>query len=508
MAGFGMGGSVSTSSGVGQRAESEARQKEDRYTQQAEAIPTGMGAIPGIAQATAPALGKVVQESNNLNSSDTLSKVLQEASQTGLLSETESTLIGGQIGTPEGNEKARMMLGKTLPTRRADQKAIEFIQGRVGPDIVEIKQIKEPAQRQEAINKLVQKLQLEAAESEDEATRTAIMKRVEDMFGLQSDKATRYMTFEQRMQYLNKKHELKGEYQDDQTGRMAERGETKAGQNLFTKAIGDAKKIAIESASLVNLKEQWDENNLNENGQYELVGFTPKYLSEFGNVVIDSEIKPGTPEYAERMKAKEQQATFMGFLNSYIKSLSGAAVTSQEAQRALRQFGLEDFISGIIPGDAEKINLDDLVKKASLQDNSKFAPQQVINGLNDLVGDMNTRRDLLLKANKASLTDEGLSKLKDTLGYIKVPEFGSAITYNPEDYSAINSKEIGKALKTQTGKAKSGLMNIMTEFVNPSENETTTDNQDGSPTPTQPKTLAQRRTEMAARRKAKLGEGK
>jgi len=388
MAGFGMGGSVATSSGVGQRAESEARQSEDRYKQEAEAIPTGMGAVPGIAQAAAPTLGAVVQESNNMSSSDTLGQVLQEASQTGLLSESESKLIGGQIGTPEGNEKARMMLGKTLPMRRADQKAIEFINSRMGPSIAEIKQTTDEGERQVKINKLVQDLQLQAAESEDEVTRTAIMKRVEDMFGIKGgNNGTDAFALENlRFQNRTKLNEQMGGIYEglDEAKKQSKidlRQKVYDSSDAFKKAKKEYSQVNDAGSALSSLNKEFEEY-VNDEGEYELIGFSKEYFGELAKYTKSAANKDDqTPEMRLALK---QQGQFITFLNGYMSAISGAAVTRTEAMRVLSAFGLQSYSSDLAPGEAETMSPDDFVGKLLKQNLSPMTSETVVNGLESL----------------------------------------------------------------------------------------------------------------------------
>ncbi len=467
MAGFGMGGSVSTSSGVGQRAESEARQKEDRYTQQAEAIPTGMGAIPGIAQAAAPALGKVVQESNNLNSSDTLSKVLQEASQTGLLSETESTLIGGQIGTPEGNEKARMMLGKTLPTRRADQKAIEFINSMKSDKILEIKNISDPAMRQEKINALVQDIQLEAAKSEDEATRTAIMKRVEDMFGIQggNDK-----TSELALRHKNRLAEIAAQIAgyktlDDSKFKNKEKMATEIRQagKSYEKAEKDFTKINDAGSSLTSLNTQFDEY-IDENGEYDLPGFSKEY---FGNIAQMAQ-KASTPEgeTPEFKKALKQQGQFMTFLNDYMRAMSGAAVTRTEAMRVLGAFGLQGYAADLAPGEGQEMPHDDFINKLITQKYSPMSAETVINGLQSL-GDVLREKQRRAYDTYAPMIEGSKfyqPKFQDFTDRLAIPKFKQPSSrYDGETIPNVDTSV--KATKNFLKDTKEGLIGYMQGMV-------------------------------------------
>ena len=385
---FGMGGSVSTSSGVAQRAESEARQKEDRYTQRAESIPTGMGAIPGIAQGAAPTLGQVVKEADNLGSSDTLGQVLQEASQTGLLSDTESTLIGNQLGSPEGNERASTMLRTTLPLRRADQKAIEFINSMKSDKILEIKNIQDPSLRQEKINTLVQDIQLEAAKSEDEVTRTAIMKRVKDMFGIQSGGSDAYNLAHQKHLWGMERDAARiAGYEGLDIGKDERKKDFlikhKTPHNGYTKARDTLTKTTEGTGSLKAIHKMFDEYT-DENGEYDLIGFSKEYFGDIAKLTEQAKEKNQSPEFK---KALKQQQEFMTFLTAHLKAMSGTAVTRSEAVKVLIAFGLGDYADELSPDTSPREfenATEKFVTKLFKNRYSTLTPQKIIDGLNAL----------------------------------------------------------------------------------------------------------------------------
>ena len=445
-----LGMSVGTSSGVANRAENEARQKEDRFAERAGGMQTGLSAVPGIAQGASKAIGQVVQQANNVNSTENLSQVLNEASTGGLLTPEESKLIGNQMGTPEGNSSAKQLMYNVLPSRRADQKAVEFISQYPGDRIIEIKRTQEPAKRQELVNKLVRDIQLDAAESEDEATMGAIMKRVEGMFGVKSDTTSKYLSLDDRLKLNEDKHTKdralathKGEISE---GLITNRSDESTYKDASKVAVGQAK----SSASFQNLRNNWVEKWTNEeSGTLDLIGLTPNYLSEASALAKGINAKEGTEEYKNLMIAKEQQGEFFGFLNKYIKDLSGAAVTTGEAKRMLVQFGLGDFTQGIIPSEtANSINLSEIIKRGVVENASALTPQLVLELLNALGNDINQRRGNLQETYAATIRDEKLvARLSGMFAPSEAALFPAATEYNKQDFGALQADEIARALK-------------------------------------------------------------
>lgn len=493
---------VSTGSNVASRAENEARQKEDRFSERASSIKTGLGAIPGIAQGASGAIGEVVQQANNVNSTGNLSQVLEEATTGGLLTPEETKLIGNQMGTPEGNNTAKQLMFNILPSRRADQRAVEFISNYPGDRIIEIKQTQDAGKRQQLVNNLVRDIQLDAAGSEDEATMKAIMNRVNGMFGIKGgERKSGALSLDERKdlddyQTANRLKRAKagvgiyGEKKDIQEKSAIKVKEFGSDLDLYEKATGEASKQATSASSIQNLRNNWVANWSNpQTGDIDLVGFTPKYISDMGSLTLSVNIKEGTPEYEEFQNAKIQQGEFFGFLNQYIKDLSGAAVTSSEAKRVLRQFGLEEFTEGIIPQDATtSFDINEMIKKAAVQDASKFTPDRILMALNTLGDEINNRKSKIRDTYKSAIADEEKStQLDDVFHHSNIQKFPSSTKYSADEYSAIEAEQVGKAGSSLTKKALGGVGEALNEMATglfpgknkPNPNKTASDDEWG-----------------------------
>lgn len=480
MSKFGLGlGGIQTSSSVADTQEARDYRESVTAQEDADKIQTGLGAIPGAIKDVGKTAAEVVKAGAMLNDRDTLSQVLGEAQQLKLLSDAEMQMLTTQLS--QGNtESVSNIMAKLLPGRRYDSKAVELIQAQLMPEIMDFRKAEAqlkgrvaPGEKEDGSGYSAAKAAIDEKRAKvkakieqmllenDQGTAEALKARLKDIgFDSEGGKKSSRMT---ELEYMyNRKEELErlkareaAAAREDKDKKDKAKGQRKISGKLAEESIkqgvrnlDEANEVATVLQTTVNqLAGDGTKNNpgfVDENGDLDLVGFTPKYLTTIGN--LSETTKGENMSEAERQEytmARRQQSIFLNLLNQYMKAMSGAAVTAQEAYRLLGQFGLQKFANEIIPESAR--NNDNIFDKEQmgefitsvLQYNSQFmTPQNVLDGMTYMAQSVNERLDKNKAVWAGPLREDDSTALKNMYNTAKLDLDRLPTTVSPK----LNSK--------------------------------------------------------------------
>lgn len=481
--GFGLGlGGIQTSSNVADTNERRAYNEGLVAQERADEIKTGLAAVPEVAK-NIP-VGEIIRNSNTLNDKGTLTQVIGEATNSGYLNEAETRMLNQRLEAGD-NAGVSDIMTKLLPARKADKTAIDIINSKLITNLNNYRRAvaqskgatddKEKAkleaiaaQEKEVLKGEIERLML----NEREDVANALAKRLpSDIYTAESSSGRTGLTYEERRALEELKIEGRkgvavvqgGQKLDLEKARQENKEkmlEMKADYGLdedaskkLIKSMGDVSEMV---APIAQVMESF--NTYNKDGELELVGFTPKYLSSLGMTIAKAENI--YPNKEELNIAKKQQQQFMTMLNSYMKAVSGAAVTQNEAQRILSQFGLKGYSQSLIPMDDKSPDFTDKLKGLIMQglreNAANITPQDILNGINELADVINTRKRQELSGFGSLLYDED-KKTKMTSAYdnllagIKTP-LPKAKTYEGDYNVAVDIEGIGTVIDQGTKK--------------------------------------------------------
>lgn len=465
MQNMGLGGvTLDNNSQMANRLEGRAFAVEDRASQEASAIPTGLGAIPGIAKSMAKPVGEAIAMADNLQSAETLTQVMNEATQTGLLKPEEAKTLSLQLSTPEGKAIVKSTLAKVLPARRVDQKAVEWLTPRINTtsqllanELSNAPEADRDAVKNRILSEAIDKIALESA-SMPIKEQQAIMSRFKTAMGISPTGGS----FAEKAALITLRADEQIRVEDAKHRNASARDEAKnvANAKLWKDRAYDAdirqatSTLEKDAAWTATLKDNIEELNRYD-GNY--IGFTTKYLSNIGRLTADTTSATDHETAAERDIAYTQQRALMRLLNTYMHEMSGAAVTTSEGKRLLAAFGLVNEAGTIIPN-KEDLDLDRMSTNMARELVSNLKPQMVIDGIKALANDLREKHRITNEIWAARFSDDPkfVAKVNNIYSKVAIPDLIDS------KLGAVNvdPTQIGQAIGVAGTKTLSGLADV------------------------------------------------